>query len=372
MPEENTEKQSEDQAEPSEQQISETTIEAKPVAKVEKQEQKTVKPIREEKKEEKPKQEHKNHTAHHAEQKSNSQERKHKSWLLHVYDTKYKELMIFTMLILLVAIGYIGFHYYQTGDFLYRGVSLKGGTTLTLPDVPNVDVASLQAGLSSKFPDLEISTRTLTEAGVQKGIILDTAAKEKKDLDDIISALREKGIKTDNISVETVGSSLGKDFFKQAMLSLLFSFLLMAIVVFITFRDIIPSFFVVLAAFSTIVCSWAVVLAMGTNLSTAGVAAFIMLILYSVDTDILLTTRVLKNKEGSLLERTLDAMATGMTMSLSALAVTLVGFFLSQSDVIKQIMMILSIGLVFDILNTWIQNAGILRWHMENKAKKHE
>jgi len=33
--------------------------------------------------------------------------------------------------------------------------------------------------------------------------------------------------------------------------------------------------------------------------------------------------------------------------------------------VIKQIMFILMVGLVFDVVYTWIQNAGILRWYME-------
>jgi preprotein translocase subunit SecF len=43
----------------------------------------------------------------------------------------------------------------------------------------------------------------------------------------------------------------------------------------------------------------------------------------------------------------------------------------TQSEVLKQIMTILLIGLVVDLINTWIQNAGILRWYVEKKEKKH-
>ena len=53
-----------------------------------------------------------------------------------------------------------------------------------------------------------------------------------------------------------------------------------------------------------------------------------------------------------------------LLFSLAALTVVLV---LTQSDVLKQIMLILLIGLLADIINTWIQNAGILRWYMEGK-----
>ena len=95
-----------------------------------------------------------------------------------------------------------------------------------------------------------------------------------------------------------------------------------------------------------------------------------MLIGYSVDTDILLTTRVLKRKEGTVFDRIIDSMKTGMTMSMTSLLAAVVAYTFSTSDVIKQIMIIIIIGLAFDMLNTWIQNTGILRSHLDRKAKK--
>ena len=95
-----------------------------------------------------------------------------------------------------------------------------------------------------------------------------------------------------------------------------------------------------------------------------------MLIGYSVDTDILLTNRVLRRHGGTVLDRVLGAMQTGMTMTLTALAATSISLFVSKSDVIRQIMFILTVGLVFDMIYTWIQNAGILRWYLERKAAR--
>ena len=146
----------------------------------------------------------------------------------------------------------------------------------------------------------------------------------------------------------------------------------MGLVVLITFRSLVPSFFVILAATSDILCTLAVVSLLGIKLTTAGVAAFLMLIGYSVDTDILLTTRVLKRKEGSVFDRIISSMKTGMTMSLTSFTAALLAYFFTSSDIIKQIMIIIVIGLFFDMMNTWIQNTGILRWHLEKKAKKHE
>ena len=92
-----------------------------------------------------------------------------------------------------------------------------------------------------------------------------------------------------------------------------------------------------------------------------------MLIGYSVDTDILLSTRVLKRKEGTIYDRVISALKTGLTMNLTTLSALLVALYFSNSPVLSQIMTILLIGLVIDIMNTWIQNAGILRWYMEKK-----
>ena len=108
---------------------------------------------------------------------------------------------------------------------------------------------------------------------------------------------------------------------------------------------------------------------LGISMSTAGIVAFLMLIGYSVDTDILLTTRILKRHEGSLNTRIFKAFKTGLTMTLTSLIAVLFALVVvkSFSVVLSQIFTILAIGLGFDILNTWITNASILKWYMEKK-----
>lgn len=131
----------------------------------------------------------------------------------------------------------------------------------------------------------------------------------------------------------------------------------------------IPSFAVILSAFADIVMTVAVTDMLGINLSIAGVIAFLMLIGYSVDTDILLTSRLLKDKEGHLNKRLFGAFKTGITMTLTAIAsvgISLVIIY-SFSEVLKQIFTIILIGLGFDIVNTWFTNASMLKWYMEVK-----
>ena len=151
--------------------------------------------------------------------------------------------------------------------------------------------------------------------------------------------------------------------------AILIAFIFMGIVVFLYFRTIVPSLAVILAAVSDIIVTMAVVNIIGIKLSTAGIAAFLMLIGYSVDTDILLSTKVIKGKQGTVMDRVYSAMKTGLMMTMTTITAITIALIFSQSVIISQIMIILLIGLGIDLINTWIQNVGLLRLYMEKKEK---
>jgi preprotein translocase subunit SecF len=293
-----------------------------------------------------------------------------KETLLNIYDKQYKALMIFSFLLLFVCIGFLGVQYARTGEFFQKGVSLKGGITMTIPVDGAVDIHSLEQSLTNAHPGADISVREITEAGVATALIVEAADISVEDLQ---ASLKSSGIALEEgkYSIESMGSSLGARFFSQVVRALIYAFIFMAIVVFLTFRSIVPSSFVILAAFSDIISTLAVINLIGMKMSTAGIAALLMLIGYSVDTDILLTTKVLKRKAegGTIFQRTVGALRTGITMTTTALVASIIGLIFTQSDTIRQIMLITTIGLLFDIIYTWFQNAGILRWYMEKKEQ---
>jgi len=293
---------------------------------------------------------------------------------LNIYEFHYKKLVIFPIALLLLSFIIIGANYFRTGEIIGRDISLKGGTIVTITTSNPIDVITFENFLNSAFPQSEINIRILSDAGRQIGFIVETDIQEEQAINQLLASIQEKtgALNKDQYSVQTIGSNLGGSFYKEALLALGLAFLFMGLIVLIYFRNLVPSLFVILCGFADIVMPFAVLVLFGVKLSTAGIAAFLMLIGYSIDTDILLTTRVLRGKEGTVFERTIGAVRTGLAMTMSALAVALVAYFFAQSDIIKQIMLILSIGLVFDIFNTWITNVTILRWYLERKHKHHE
>ena len=293
-----------------------------------------------------------------------------------IYEGQYKKLLIIPFMLLLIAILLIGLKAAATGDFINRDVSLKGGVTVTIPTEQKIDILQLEDVISKKFPKNDVSTKSLSQFGTQVGVIIDVDIGEEHREEQIGILIEEIGkvlnlkLTTKDYSVEIVGSSLGASFFREVVTALLIAFLLMAIVVFLYFRTLVPSGAVILAALSDILITLSIVNLLDIKLSTAGIAAFLMLIGYSVDTNILLSTRVLKRKEGTDMERIYGALKTGITMSLTTLIAMTAALIFTQSEIIKQIMIILLIGLLVDLINTWIQNVGILRLYLERKARK--
>ncbi len=303
------------------------------------------------------------------EEEEQEQENKPKeNFFKKIYRKQYKKLLIIPILLLVFAFIQIGMQVAMTGDFLNKGVNLKGGLTVSIET--DVDIIEFGEYLSSEFSEGDIAVRKLSQAGAQIGVVVEASDVEAEELIDVIE--EKLGVSKEGYSVEIMGGSLGESFFKETFRALILAFIFMGLVVFAYFRMPIPSLAVILSAFSDIIITLAIVNLIGIKLSTAGIAAFLMLIGYSVDTNILLSTRALKRKEGGLLDRIYNAMKTGLTMSVTTLAAVTVALIFAQAEVLKQIMIILIIGLLVDIINTWIQNAGILRWYIEKKEKKHE
>jgi len=283
----------------------------------------------------------------------------------------YKHLLLIPAIILLFSFIYMGIFYYNNGDFMHKDISLTGGTSITIHE--RINTNELRSHLLDKLENLivrEISDLITRE---QISVIIETTSNAETTrtvLEDYIGY----ALTDENSSFEFTGSALSEGFFKQLLFAVLLAFIFMALVVFLIFRSFVPSGAIILAAFTDIFMTLALFNFLGMQMSTAGIVAFLMLIGYSVDTDILLTNRVLKRREDSLNRRIFSAFKTGTTMTLTSLLAIITALLIvsSFSPVLTKIFTVLVIGLSFDILNTWITNASIIKWYVKRKKSKNE
>ncbi len=287
-----------------------------------------------------------------------------------LYMKNYKKLLIIPLIIFAISLFIIFQHNASTGEIVEKDVTLKGGLTITI--YSSKVIPQLDAELEQRFPQADINVRQLKEFGSdeQIGILIEAAEVEEETLKPALENIMGIEFNHDNYSVEEVGSILGNSFYKQMRTALILAFIFMGIVVLIAFRALVPAFTIVFCAFADMVFAVAMLNTLGMRLSTAGIAALLMLIGYSIDTDIVITTKALKRKEeGSIIDRIVSGTKTGLTMTISTVAALSIGYFVSQSYVIKEMFIIIIFGLIFDVIMTYLFNTGILVWWIRRKKK---
>ncbi len=288
-----------------------------------------------------------------------------KNW----YDKKYKLMLFPPLIIFAICLIYLAIFYNAHGDFILKDSSLAGGSTITING--DIDYISLENSLKNSFEDVKVREIKDLTTGESIAVIVDSSA-NPEELKSAIESILSYQLTDENSSIEFTGPSLSQNFYKQLLTAIIFSFILMSFAIFILFRTFIPSIAVIFAVLADIIMTVALVNFLGIKLSSAGIAAFLMLIGYSVDTDILLTTRVLKKAEGSVNERIYGAFKTGIFMTITGLLAVLPAFFIVTTlpDSFRQIFFILAIGLFADIINTWLTNTSIIKWYANSKGIK--
>lgn len=184
-----------------------------------------------------------------------------------------------------------------------------------------------------------------------------------------ITSTIEEYVEYNSISIQTTSPVLSETFISQAIYIAIASAILSGIAVFVFFRTVIPSIAVLIGAGCDIVIALGAMGLFGIPLTLPSFAALLMLVGFSLDTDILLTTRMLKRK-GEPREKAYESMKTGITMSAAALVAFLVLFALSYLTHIPtyyEISAVALSGLVGDVFATWGINAVIMLAYLEGK-----
>ncbi|MCQ1537585.1 protein translocase subunit SecF [Methanocalculus taiwanensis] len=267
-----------------------------------------------------------------------------------------QQMMAIPLAIFVIGLMIIGVNFMFTGAPVSLGIDFAGGTAVTIitDDTPE----QLESYFAS-YPLISIGE------GLNRGNYLRFGPMS----DDQFRLLSQDiGARYPDAKVDQIGESFGETLQQQALFALLISFIGMSVIVFIAFRTVIPSIAVVFAAFADILITAAIMDIIGLPLSLGTTAALLMLIGYSVDSDILLTTRILK-RQGKLEDKLSNAFRTGFIMTtttLSAVLALLIVSWIGGIEIILQIATVLLIGLIVDLINTWMFNAGLLKWYVQS------
>jgi preprotein translocase subunit SecF len=341
------------------------------------------------------------------------------------YEKNYKLYLIVPAIILLLSLIFI------FGFGVKKGIDLKGGTLISIYDVGSVNTDDIKLDLENNFGLEDVSV--IYNSGITKRLDIqyleqkslidlktkinnikqisnkDSAIEEIKKLfeensynydlsvlknynnwvqeldsfytytknnntTEILTFLNsEYGIDSENVNIKEISATLGASFYSKAILIGIIAIVGIIILILIAFGEFIPALTIIVCAILDVLGGLAGLAIVGIPLSLTTIPALLMLLGYSIDTDIMLTTKLLKRKEGHAKERAGDALRTGSIMTtttLGALFVMLIFSYLYNINVLFDISIVLVFGLVVDLLATWFMNGPILLWYLENKKVK--
>jgi len=350
-----------------------------------------------------------------------------KKYLDRFYGDSYKKYIILPA-VLFVVFAFLAFVY----PGVEQGIDLKGGTLIVIGTESIVDAHAIQSALNQAFEltDLTVTpfqggvqiqfgaNRIFEEAGAKiesarssqesnpeqsltdcseavtllseyrnpeftefsdasscvafaQGFFGDSQDGFEEELEGVVAQVAgAENVKEGSSRKTEISPALGQLFWNNAQLVMLIALVAVIIVIFVFFRAFVPSLAVILAASFDILAALALMAVFGISFSLASISSLLMLVGYSVDTDIMLTTRLTKRKFKSVRETASDCLLTGLTMTGTTLAAVTMMLILSALwglDVIFSIAAVLLFGLIGDLISTWFMNGPILMWYVERK-----
>ena len=263
-----------------------------------------------------------------------------------------RQLAAVPLAVLALALAVLVGSWLMTGSPVVLGIDFTGGSEVT------VQTPMSQSEVRNAFETTPAAVQAINSPPDAYVVTFDTGN---------ITALTTQA---ENAGMTVIGSgttpaSFGERSQQLALGGIVVAFVGMSILAFVLFRTFVPSIAIVISAFSDIVIPLAVLSLFRVKLSLGTVAALLMLIGYSVDSDILLTNQVLRRR-GAFYESTYRAMRTGVTMtltSLSAMTVMAIVATFFGIDLLAAVGTVLAFGLATDLMNTYLFNVGLLRWY---------
>ncbi len=243
---------------------------------------------------------------------------------------------------------------------------MNGSSARMLVDY-NLERAALAQVGGSSLPAANVTGGNY-QALVNQGQSIYTSASAKYQ-SYVISKLSSL-VQFSSYSYNEVTPTLGAYFLSEIKNVIIVAFILVAIAVFFIFRTPIPSFAVVFGATTDIVVALGGMGLFGIPLGIASVGGLLMLLGFSIDTDMLTAVRILKRNDATPEIRAFSTFKTGLTMTSTAIISFAVLFAVSYFAFIptySEISSVVLIGLVADLMATWLANTPIILWYKKRK-----
>lgn len=281
----------------------------------------------------------------------------------------HKKLIAIPLIIAAVFGSAIALHWRNQGSPVPLSLEFSGGSYIRIQNIENPSQTKMLR-FKSAFEN-EFNTSSEIHS-FKNGISVETSAnllgiEAKENLQTLLSKAQITGDPA--ISIETMGSIITQKYKSQARNAAIATLIVMAIILFITLRDF-PAIGGILSVIGLdLLGIFGGMVILNIPLSLSSMAGILLIFGYAVNTNILLSTNILRRKGGSAHERASRAMNTGIKMSSTSAMALIALNLLTQAPELNQISAVIAIGILVDMMNTWLFNSGLLLRHKLGKGE---
>lgn len=289
----------------------------------------------------------------------------------HIKHLSANQMIVIALILPLLSAGVLVFRGASTGNFIPLSSDFKPGTLIRVQGLDNKPSASVAGQSLSGFLNTDVSVTVTFDNSLitgkygfeaEVGVVIPD--NQDNSIIQFIST-QYPGAKPQILVRGSVIATLSRN---QAIEAIIFAFVGMTLVLFVAFRNSTAVGVMVLCvAFDALGAVGGMAL-FQVPLSFGSVAALLMVIGYSVDTDIILSNHMLKRVGGDVRERAANGMVTGvMTQGTTIVALITIDVIMRSSPLLFELATVLIFGIIADTFNTWFLNVGVLLRNIERK-----
>ncbi|KXB01666.1 hypothetical protein AKJ43_03195 [candidate division MSBL1 archaeon SCGC-AAA261D19] len=247
-------------------------------------------------------------------------------------------------------------------------MDFSGGTHISVAKIDNMPsqdkIADIQAALKGSLGgEVEVHQTS-------SGLDIETSIPDVQE-NQIKNILNQFGIDGEYSTPKNMGSIITQLYKTQARNAAIGAVVAMAIILFIALRHFATVGGILLVIGLDLLGIFGGMSILGIPLGLASMAGILLLLGYGVNTNILLCTHVLRRVGGTPRERAADAMNTGITMSTTTAVAMLALNVISTAPELEQLSAVLVIGILVDMMNTWLLNSSLVTRYAEKSGGKY-
>lgn len=287
-----------------------------------------------------------------------------------------KQLVLIPLVIAAIFGTVVALHWNSTGTPVPLGLDFQGGSFIRVENIqmPQKDqIDEFKIAFKEEYPGANFEARSVGDGmNIETSEVFLDNQKSASAKTWIQNQVSDMGLgSSPDINIDSMGSVITYVYRSRARNAAIATVVVMAIILFVALRKypVVGSILLVIGLdFLGIIGGMAL---FGIELTRASMAGILLIFGYAVNTNILLSTNVLKRKGGTDQERAASAMSTGIKMSSTSAAAMVVLNLVTSAPELEQISAVLVIGILVDMANTWLLNSGLIMRHHGEKGEKY-